>query len=92
MVPQAQTIASIAHTLAAAVEAALPPKRYRLQHLMRFHKAFTGYTVFVVSLGALGRDRASLAIQAIGSVLDSAIMNLGDAPNDERKSRLEVLR
>lgn len=78
VVPQAQTIASIARTLAAAVEAALPPKRYRLQHLIRFHNAFTDYAVFVVSLGALGRDRASLAIQAIGSVLETGLAGLHD--------------
>jgi hypothetical protein len=78
VVPSAQTIASIARTLATNLEAALPPKRYGLEHLVRFHRAFTDYTVFVVSLGVMGRDRSSLAIQSIASIQETGLAGLHD--------------
>lgn len=78
VLPELQTLAEIASTLASRISAAHPPRRYTLDDLYRFHNAVTDYTVFVVSLGVLGRDRKSLrviglrqaAVLGVGGLLD----------------------
>jgi len=78
VVPELQTLVEIASKLAADVSAARPPRRYRLEHVHRLHNAFTDYSVFLVGLGVLSRDRKSLkvaglreaSVLGVGAMLD----------------------
>lgn len=78
VVPELRTLTEIASTLATRVMAAVPPRRYTIEHLYRMHNAVTDYTVFLVGLGVLSRDRKSLkligmheaAVLGVGALLD----------------------
>jgi hypothetical protein len=62
VVPELQTLAEIASTLSSRVHASKPPRRYTLEHLSRFHNTVTDYSVYLIGLGVLSRDRKTLKV------------------------------
>lgn len=76
--PEFEVLNKISIHLAAAVRDAQPPKNYRWRHLWKFHNVFSDYVLFVISLSAMGRDKESLHIHAIGSIAATGMAGLHD--------------
>ncbi len=78
VVPSSEAVAQTARTLASRVLAARPPKRYGWDHVRRFHNALADYTSFLLSLGMMGRARASVVIVGARWIAETGLAGLHD--------------
>lgn len=87
VVPEMQTIADIARTLASRVLQSVPPRRYTADQLLRHHRAFVDYTVFLISLVVLGRNRRTLRVLGIWQ---SSTLGVGALADKRRKDQTDA--